>query len=110
MGRVQTEGEEPSRPLSPSRLPLRSRETSGYEADSTYDCVNMVILLLKLSLHLFFQLFILNVTQLCCYIIVVVIIIRGGVLKNEEKKCLFRGDRTIKKWKPVRLQFTLISR
>ena len=57
----------------------------------------MVILLLKLSLHLFFQFFILNVTQLCCYIIVVVIIIRGGVLKNEEKKGLFRGDRTIKR-------------
>ena len=32
------------------------------------------------------------------------------MLKNEEKKCLFRGDRTIKKGKPVRLQFTLISR
>ena len=70
----------------------------------------MVILLLKLSLHPFFKFFILNVTQLCCYIIVVVIIIRGRMLKNEEKKCLFRGDRTIKKGKPVRLQFTLISR
>ena len=37
MGRVQTAGEAPSRPLSPSRLPLRAhfhreRETSGYEA------------------------------------------------------------------------------
>jgi len=36
MGRVQTAGEGPSRPLSPSRLPLRAhfhreRETSGYE-------------------------------------------------------------------------------
>ena len=35
-------------------------------------------------------------TQLCCYIIVVVIVMRGRVFKNEEKKCLFRGDRTIK--------------
>ena len=50
----------------------------------------MVILLLKMSLHLFFQLFILNVTQLCCYIIVVVIIIRGRVLKNEEKVFISR--------------------
>ena len=57
----------------------------------------MLILLLKLSLHLFSQFFILNVTQLCCYIIVLVIIIRGRVLKNEEKKFLFRGDRTIKR-------------
>ena len=34
MGRVQTAGEATSRPLSPSRLPLRAhrRETSGYEA------------------------------------------------------------------------------
>ena len=37
MGRVQTAGEAPSRPLSPSRLPLRAhrRETSGYEAGSS---------------------------------------------------------------------------
>ena len=49
-----------------------ARETSGYDADSTYDCVNMLIPLLKMSLHLFFQFFILNVTQLCCCIIVVV--------------------------------------
>ena len=34
-----------------------ARETSGYEADSTYDCVDMVILLLKMSLHLFFSTF-----------------------------------------------------
>ena len=34
MGRVETAVEAPSRPLSPSRLPLRvhRRETSGYEA------------------------------------------------------------------------------
>ena len=38
MGRVQTAGEAPSRPLSPSRLPMRAhfhreRENSGYKAD-----------------------------------------------------------------------------
>ena len=92
MGRVQTEGEAPSRPLSPSRLPLRSRDRRlGMKQ------IYMLILLLKLSLHLFFQFFILNVTQLCCYIIVVVIVIRGRVFKNEEKKCLSRGDRTTKR-------------